>query len=188
MLRLRETTQTRQHVQNTSNYSAVLLHVHYSESACLVRTGYLFFGTPVSMQKSNMQGQQGVQLLGNKVHIQGMTVLADNVHKQEPIRKWIRFTQSLLHTCTSNLVCELCQQATPACLISARNLIPRLTLCCLCTHGKVASDIRQTDFFSAMTDLWSSNTLDSYISYTIHFIGEDWELHSSYLQTDYDMS
>ena len=39
-----------------------------------------------------------MKLLPNKVHIQGMTVLlADKVHEQEPLHKWLSFTQTSLH-------------------------------------------------------------------------------------------
>lgn len=33
------------------------------------------------------------------------------------------------------------------------------------------------------SDLWSSNTMEPHMSYTIHYIGEDWKLHSRCLQT-----
>ena len=45
-------------------------------------------------------------MYGNLVHIQGMTLLVDEVHKQEPKCKWLLFTQASL--CSSPfLACEL---------------------------------------------------------------------------------
>ena len=38
-------------------------------------------------------------------------------------------------------------------------------------------------YFVATTVLWSSTTNEPCISYTVHFINHNWELHSSCLQT-----
>ena len=38
-----------------------------------------------------------MKLLANKVHIKGIEILADKVHKQEPQGKWLHFTQPSLH-------------------------------------------------------------------------------------------
>ena len=38
-----------------------------------------------------------MQLLANKVHKQGMILLADKVHEQEPQCKWLHFTHPSLH-------------------------------------------------------------------------------------------
>ena len=38
-------------------------------------------------------------------------------------------------------------------------------------------------FFSGTTDIWSSYGMVPYLSYTIHFIDNDWELKSRCLQT-----
>nr|XP_023678533.1 zinc finger BED domain-containing protein 4-like [Paramormyrops kingsleyae] len=40
-------------------------------------------------------------------------------------------------------------------------------------------------FFSATTDLWSSRTMQPYLSLTVHFINDDWALRSICLQTAY---
>ena len=50
------------------------------------------------LQKSKRCRDGQMKLLANKVHIQGMKVLlAVKVHKQEPQRKWLLFTQPSLH-------------------------------------------------------------------------------------------
>ncbi|KAM9306409.1 E3 SUMO-protein ligase ZBED1-like [Pholidichthys leucotaenia] len=40
-------------------------------------------------------------------------------------------------------------------------------------------------FFSATTDLWSSRSLQPYLSLTVHYIDENWSLNSCCLQTTY---
>ena len=53
------------------------------------------------------------------------------------------------------------------------------------TRATVEMEIATAAFFSATTAMWSSNTSEPYISYTIHFISEDWELRSRCLETLY---
>ena len=49
-------------------------------------------------KKNNYLLKRCMELLANKVCIQGMEVLlADKVRKQEPQRKWLPFTQPFLH-------------------------------------------------------------------------------------------
>ncbi|XP_038064087.1 E3 SUMO-protein ligase ZBED1-like [Patiria miniata] len=50
-------------------------------------------------------------------------------------------------------------------------------------RGEVASLLRSIDFFSATTDMWSSNTMVPFMSLTVHFITDNWELKSRCLQT-----
>ena len=40
-------------------------------------------------------------------------------------------------------------------------------------------------FFSAATDMWSSITGESYLSYTVHYISSQWKLETKCLQTLY---
>ena len=51
------------------------------------------------------------------------------------------------------------------------------------TREKVVSEVGHAQHFAATTDLWSSATTEPYISYTVHFIGDNWELQSYCLQT-----
>lgn len=51
------------------------------------------------------------------------------------------------------------------------------------TREKVASDLQGMEYFSATADLWSSGTMEPYLSFTVHFISNDWEMHSRCLQT-----
>ena len=49
----------------------------------------------------------------------------------------------------------------------------------------VAAELKNVDYFSATADMWSSHSLQPYLSYTIHFIGNDWRLKTRFLQTLY---
>lgn len=48
---------------------------------------------------------------------------------------------------------------------------------------KAQAKLRKADFFAATTDLWSSTTMEPYLSYTVHFITEDWEISSYCMET-----
>ena len=52
------------------------------------------------------------------------------------------------------------------------------------TRDTVASEISDVRYFSATTDLWSSEGMKPYLSYTIHFIC-NWKLQSRCLQTSF---
>ena len=51
------------------------------------------------------------------------------------------------------------------------------------TKEGVLRQIQNIEFFSATSDMWSSQTMEPYMSYTIHFIDQDWKLQSRCLQT-----
>ena len=51
------------------------------------------------------------------------------------------------------------------------------------TREKVQAELKGVIFFSATTDLWSSETLHPYISYTVHYIDHLWQYHTRCLQT-----
>jgi len=53
------------------------------------------------------------------------------------------------------------------------------------TRTSVAAEVQEIEFFSATTDLWSSKTMEPYLSYTIHYVGSDWQMHSRCLQTSF---
>lgn len=52
------------------------------------------------------------------------------------------------------------------------------------TREKIARELERVSFYSATTDLWSSRTMQPYMSLTVHFI-ENWTLRSVCLQTAY---
>lgn len=53
------------------------------------------------------------------------------------------------------------------------------------TRERIATVVQGAEFFAATTDMWSSMTSEPYLSYTVHFIGEDWDLQSVCLETLY---
>ena len=50
---------------------------------------------------------------------------------------------------------------------------------------KLEIHLKDVQYFATTTDLWSSRTSEPYMSLTIHFIYEEWALHSKCLQTVY---
>ncbi|XP_056136452.1 E3 SUMO-protein ligase ZBED1-like [Lampris incognitus] len=53
-----------------------------------------------------------------------------------------------------------------------------------CTQEKIARELQEVSFYSTTTDLWSSQTMQPYMSLTVHFIN-NWTLRSVCLQTAY---
>ena len=51
------------------------------------------------------------------------------------------------------------------------------------TREKVEMELKKIQFFSSTTDLWSSETLHPYMSYTIHYVDKEWKMRSFCLQT-----
>ncbi|KAL7868960.1 hypothetical protein SRHO_G00103440 [Serrasalmus rhombeus] len=51
--------------------------------------------------------------------------------------------------------------------------------------AQVETELSQVDCYAATTDMWSSRTTDPYISLTVHFITEDFQLKSRCLQTTF---
>ena len=49
--------------------------------------------------------------------------------------------------------------------------------------NRVVPMLRQASFFAATTDMWTSGCNDAYITFTVHFIRSEWELHTFYLET-----
>lgn len=47
----------------------------------------------------------------------------------------------------------------------------------------VEAEVQQADYFSAKTDLWSSRTMEPYMSLTVHFIATDFTMKRKCLQT-----
>ncbi len=53
-------------------------------------------------------------------------------------------------------------------------------------RDQVKAELEPITYFSATTDLWSSDdSLTPYISYTVHFLNNDWKLQSRCLQTKF---
>ena len=44
-------------------------------------------------------------------------------------------------------------------------------------------NLKDVDYFSVIDDMWSSHSLQPYLSYIIHFVGNKWGLKTRFLQT-----
>ena len=53
------------------------------------------------------------------------------------------------------------------------------------TKEQVVNDLSHVKYFSVTTDCWSSQGMKPYLSYTIHYVDDDWALQSLCLQTLY---
>ena len=47
----------------------------------------------------------------------------------------------------------------------------------------VAKELVDVEYVSATSDLWSSTNTEPYLSFTVHFISNDWEIHNQCFQT-----
>lgn len=50
-------------------------------------------------------------------------------------------------------------------------------------RAEVANEVSKAEYFATTTDLWSSRTMEPYISLTIHYIDADFNLNTKCLQT-----
>lgn len=71
--------------------------------------------------------------------------------------------------------------------LPSRNYFSRVAIPTLYNsrRGEVQKEMAKVTFFSTTTDLWSSRTSEPYISLTVHFVDEEFELKSRCLQTSY---
>ena len=53
------------------------------------------------------------------------------------------------------------------------------------TRASVKSQISATEYFAATTDIWSSGTMEPYLSYTIYYISQDWQIKNHCLEMPY---
>jgi len=65
-----------------------------------------------------------------------------------------------------------------------RNIFTKIAIPALYTdtRGRIAESVKNAEYFSITTDMWSSNTMEPYLAVTIHFIDKEWELQSYCLQ------
>ena len=66
-------------------------------------------------------------------------------------------------------------------ILASKPLQSYITKC----REKIVEQLESVEFFSATTDMWSSNTMEPYMSYTEHFIDSHWKLQSRCLETLY---
>lgn len=71
--------------------------------------------------------------------------------------------------------------------VPSRNYMSRVAIPSLynATKDQVLKSIQGSQYFSSTTDLWSSNTTEPYMGFTVHYINNAWEIQSKCLQTLY---
>ncbi|XP_069800972.1 E3 SUMO-protein ligase ZBED1-like [Dendropsophus ebraccatus] len=50
---------------------------------------------------------------------------------------------------------------------------------------KVSDELKTVHYFAATSDLWSSRTMEPYLSFTVHYIDDEWKLQNRCLETAY---
>ncbi len=82
---------------------------------------------------------------------------------------------------------EMIKTLDPRYVLPSRNYFSRTAIPNLYQkhRAKLEADLATVRHFSATTDLWSSRSMEPYLSLTVHFISDDWVLRSHCLQTSY---
>lgn len=72
-------------------------------------------------------------------------------------------------------------------VLPSRNHFSRVALPALYTkcRGDVEKDVSAAAYFATTTDLWSSRTMEPYMSLTVHYVDTDFNMKSKCLQTAY---
>ena len=112
-------------------------------------------------------------------------------------RKWQKLTDAVtycigkdmlpVHTVEKEGFANLLKQFDPQYELPSRKYFTKTAIPKLyeSTRESVLHNIKNLKSYSATTDIWSSVNGDPYMSYTIHYITEEWELQSIALGTLY---
>ena len=112
-------------------------------------------------------------------------------------RKWQKLTDAVtycigkdmlpVHTVEKEGFANLLKQFDPQYELPSRKYFSKTAIPKLyeSTRESVLHNIKNLKSYSATTDMWSSVNHDPYMSYTIHYITEEWELQSIALGTLY---
>ena len=87
------------------------------------------------------------------------------------------WTNQVLGPCYISLILAMCFPLV--------NTLRKLQFLCLSTRLKVRHQKQRVKFFSTTTDLWTSAAGGPYITFTTHYINNNWELTSYCLQIYY---
>ncbi|KAK0132110.1 Zinc finger BED domain-containing protein 1 [Merluccius polli] len=92
-----------------------------------------------------------------------------------------------IYTVEKRGFCELVQTLDPRYEMPSRKHLNKVVLPALYDEcrAKVEEEIHKGMFYATTTDMWSSRTTHPYMSLTIHFIDQAWNLRSRCLQTSY---
>lgn len=56
------------------------------------------------------------------------------------------------------------------------------------TYLRVKAELAEIEFFCATTDMWTSRSFDPYMSLTVHWISDNWEMNVRSLQVNHGMN
>lgn len=95
----------------------------------------------------------------------------------DAVMYWIRKEMLPVNAAEKEGFANLLKQFDPQYKLPSRKYFSKTVIPKLCdsTRKSVLHHIKNLKFYSATTDMWSSNS-DLYMSYTIHYITEEWEL------------
>jgi len=110
-------------------------------------------------------------------------------------KKWQQLTNAVTRRITKDMLPmaivekpgfkKMLEASDPRYQLPTRKYISQETISSLynSTQASVTSMLQGASHFCSTTNLWSSVNMQPYLSYTVHFIGEDWRLKSKCLQT-----
>ena len=170
-----------------SNMSNLLSHLRNSHPiifSCMKSN----IGSTV-MAKRSQPGASGVQQQTLVGLFEKVTPYACNSKKWEKLTSAVTFCLAKdtmpIYSVEKPGFQQLLKEFDPLYVLPSRKYFSNTAIPALYakTREKVVSEVGQAQFFSATTDLWSSVTTEPYISYTVHFMGDNWKLQSYCLQT-----
>ncbi len=112
-------------------------------------------------------------------------------------KRWIEITNSITFHLTKDMVPlytvekdgfrRMIKTLDPRYVIPSRKYFSQTAIPNLYQQhrAKLEVDLATVPHFAATTDMWSSRSMEPYLSLTVHFISDDWVLQSHCLQTSY---
>lgn len=112
-------------------------------------------------------------------------------------KKWQNLTDAVTYCVAKDMMPLYCVEKSgfkhllctfdPQYEVPSRNYMSRVAIPSLynATKDQVLKSIQGSQYFSSTTDLWSSNTTEPYMGFTVHYINDSWEIQSKCLQTLY---
>ena len=156
---------------------------------------------PAKAQELGKQGQGPSKSKGRQPPTQGQSSISEAFSKMQKYerggKQWQKLTNSVTHCLAKDMMPiytveksgfkRLLNDFDPKYELPSRKYFSQKAIPKLYNETKdgVLQQLQHAEFFSATSDMWSSNTMEPYMSYTIHFIDPDWKLQSRCLQTLY---
>jgi len=125
------------------------------------------------------------------------SAMQKGVHYEKNSTRWKSLTDSVsryiagnmlpIHTVDSQHFRKMLMIFDPKYTLPGRNYFGETAIPALYNEvrNRVSNDVLSAKYFSATTDLWSSIGMVPYLSFTVHYIDENWTLQSRNLQTLY---